>query len=555
MILVEDCAHVLKPIKGIGEKGDFVLYSPHKHLPIPEGAALIIRNSGPSQIEWKDEDTHQIVKLSKGHYLKVKNTRFYLLTWFSKRLAQKIGIRSRNSNVPNYNEDSLNQTVAYPLMANVSKRFLISALSSIGEVVRHKFQIQRIWDAVLDEFIPIQSERSESYIPYLTEYNFPNLEIAKANFERLYSLHYPVSVWPDLPPEIRSNPLYYKSSIHLRETSFYLPTHFSLSSKEVSLFSNSKNSNIFFSLEATNLDEENWNSELNSIDAVNLLQTLFYGEAKKHIEGWGIKRILLKSNGKKIGLVQVLSKTYFYLFHVLRINRGPLFYEGVSEEEKKSALHYIAKWVSKFSFLFINPEMLNTGKNLVSLFRMGYRTRRAIPWSSSLVDLSLDLDDLRKELDGKWRNMLNAAEKTELKLVISETEESFQWILDRYSELMNQKEFSGIPISFLKGIKAESDQNQKLVQLIAMYQGEKVAGICISMANGTGTYLVGWNGEEGRKLKANQYLLWNAIVYLRSQCCRYFDLGGIDEENTPKIAEFKIGVNGQRYELAGEFVR
>ena len=49
-LFVEDAAHVLKPTDGIGEEGDCVLYSPHKHLPIRDGAVLIIRKNGPSQL-------------------------------------------------------------------------------------------------------------------------------------------------------------------------------------------------------------------------------------------------------------------------------------------------------------------------------------------------------------------------------------------------------------------------------------------------------------------------------------------------------------------------
>ena len=47
---IEDAAHVLCPTGDIGSWGDFVLYSPHKHLPIPDGAVLVARRSGPSRI-------------------------------------------------------------------------------------------------------------------------------------------------------------------------------------------------------------------------------------------------------------------------------------------------------------------------------------------------------------------------------------------------------------------------------------------------------------------------------------------------------------------------
>ena len=45
--LIEDAVHVVFPNKSIGKFGDFVLYSPHKTLPIPNGSVLIIKKNGP----------------------------------------------------------------------------------------------------------------------------------------------------------------------------------------------------------------------------------------------------------------------------------------------------------------------------------------------------------------------------------------------------------------------------------------------------------------------------------------------------------------------------
>ena len=86
----------------------------------------------------------------------------------------------------------------------------------------------------------------------------------------------------------------------------------------------------------------------------------------------------------------------------------------------------------------------------------------------------------------------------------------------------------------------------------ALWNNKVVAGICVVPHGVAATYLMGWNGEQGRKLKANQLLLWEAVTHFKKAGYRWFDLGGIDEENTPGIANFKLGMNGERYELAGE---
>lgn len=42
--LVEDATHVLRPVDGIGEAGDFVCFSPRKFFDIPDGGVLVVRD-------------------------------------------------------------------------------------------------------------------------------------------------------------------------------------------------------------------------------------------------------------------------------------------------------------------------------------------------------------------------------------------------------------------------------------------------------------------------------------------------------------------------------
>ena len=47
---VEDATHCLKKDSIIGRQGDFVMFSLYKHLPLPDGAVLLIREKGPSKL-------------------------------------------------------------------------------------------------------------------------------------------------------------------------------------------------------------------------------------------------------------------------------------------------------------------------------------------------------------------------------------------------------------------------------------------------------------------------------------------------------------------------
>ena len=66
------------------------------------------------------------------------------------------------------------------------------------------------------------------------------------------------------------------------------------------------------------------------------------------------------------------------------------------------------------------------------------------------------------------------------------------------------------------------------------------------------TYLLGWNGDYGRKANAHQLLIWEAMLEMKKAGISFFDLGGIDVEGTKGIASFKRGIGGHEYELVGE---
>ena len=99
--LVEDAAHVLQPVAGVGEHGDCILYSPHKHLAIPDGALLVVREEGPTSIVMKEERTRKLlhkVLIESGVDGKRSTSSSYL--WLFKRLLQMMGVRGRSSPPP-----------------------------------------------------------------------------------------------------------------------------------------------------------------------------------------------------------------------------------------------------------------------------------------------------------------------------------------------------------------------------------------------------------------------------------------------------------------------
>lgn len=297
------------------------------------------------------------------------------------------------------------------------------------------------------------------------------------------------------------------------------------------------------------LQRNEWEALFSSAGRSTLVQSWAYGEAKRVVEGWQPQRAVISWAGQPVALAQVLEKRIGGVARVGRLNRGPIWLrDDLSAGDRLvviEALRSRWRWF-KLAALSLAPELPEGAKV------PGFRRRAADTWCSAWIDLSFGPDVLRKRLDGKWRNMLNASEKAAL--VVETNPNALPWLLDRYCELLRDKGFGATSPALVEALAAHSYRPDDLLVLRAHAESGAVAGILLARHGDSATYLIGWNGDEGRKRKANNRLLWEAVLELPKRGVRWLDLGGIDDKLTPGIAAFKRGMNGEEYRLAGEFV-
>ncbi|KIL97709.1 FemAB family protein [Paramagnetospirillum magnetotacticum MS-1] len=297
------------------------------------------------------------------------------------------------------------------------------------------------------------------------------------------------------------------------------------------------------------MTREEWETAFASAGRSTLVQSWAYGEAKRAEGGWVPRRAVISQEGKLVALAQVLEKRIGGLVRVGRLNRGPVWLAELSLDQKLAVIAALrSPWrVWRLGALSLAPE-LSEGSAVPGFF-----ARKADHWCSAWVDLSFGAEVLRKRLDGKWRNMLNASERAGL--TIEASPDLLPWMLDRYRSLLAERGFGATPPELVQALADQAFRPDDLLVLRAVAEsGEAVAGILTARHGDAATYLIGWNGDEGRKRKANNALLWAAMVELPRRGVRFLDLGGIDDRLTPGIAAFKRGINGEEYRLAGEFL-
>ena len=122
--------------------------------------------------------------------------------------------------------------------------------------------------------------------------------------------------------------------------------------------------------------------------------------------------------------------------------------------------------------------------------------------------------------------------------------QNFEWLVKRCAQMMKERG-KQLPINLYHQLRMESEFVQSLQVLKVFSENKPIASICVVSHGSAATYLHGWNGEERRRLKANQFLLWNAMLVLKEQGIRWFDLVKFDIDNTPGISEFKLEVYGE----------
>ena len=322
--------------------------------------------------------------------------------------------------------------------------------------------------------------------------------------------------------------------------------------------------NVFSSREIT---RQEWGDLWSKVDKANILQSWEYGDAKSKAEGWTPIRLVFEDeNNIPVGLAQVLTKTLPIIGGFARLNRGPLLLvSGTVHEDTHTKLRLISHIqqvakIRRWWFFYLAPEIdVKEERAKKDLQILGFREKASkLAWGSSRFSLEPDEDILIAGLKGKWRNLLKKAQKSGLLIKRGPCgTNGIERLIKFYETVKKSKNFSGLSSDLLRSLSEQDSDKWKFNYYFAEQQDTlDVVGVLVCIIHGdTATYLIGNTTDFGRETSANYILLWNAIIDSKKNGCRWFDLGGFNA-NTPRgIRHFKEGLNGQGYNLIGEYKR
>lgn len=170
------------------------------------------------------------------------------------------------------------------------------------------------------------------------------------------------------------------------------------------------------------------------------------------------------------------------------------------------------------------------------------------------VDITPDPARIRKNLDQKWRNQLNGAERNGLTITEGTGDELYAQFLRLYDEMMDRKRFeTSVDPAEFRRIQERLPAPSKMIIAVCSKDSVPLCSVVCTSVGNAGIYLLGATSNEGMKSKGSYLLHWTIINRLRERGCHWYDLGGVNPDTNPGVYHFKKGFGGQECRMLGRF--
>lgn len=559
--LIEDCTHCLFYEKVSKFSGHFKIFSPHKFFPLFSLAILVINISKDfekSDIEFFKNNKSCIKFLDEIIYnnkIVTYNSNLRSFFWlfykfFNFTFLKKLNYISSKKNFNNYNK------FCSPKVDYISLKFFLILRINIYKINEQRKRCYLILSNFFSKFykdkININKTNIDGVSPYFFSIKANKFKIQ--NFESFLKIKKIAFLkWPDLPKDKVNinNPIFsyankiYQNNIHIHLHSFDNSTVNFLYEKKNIYINNSDNVSIIKS----NFIRDDWNNFFNHTSSSNILQSWDYGEAKK--KSWFVscvERYLIYLRNDLVGVFQVIKYSFLGINLLQYLNKGPIFVDYLTDNTKNLIISKILNLLkNKFQFFFLKPNLYLNEENILIKYKNKIYYFSPVSYKSSLIDLKLDLEVILKNIDSSWRNSLNIALKNIQITYDINNEKNIKWMIYEYIQFSKNKNFVKIDKELLSYLLKKSN----IIFLTAYIKERPISCVLIAKHGLSATYIAAFNNEISRKLHVNNYLLWKAIEYLKSNKFCYLDLGGINTLTTPGISMFKKKMNGCIYNLVG----
>jgi len=299
---------------------------------------------------------------------------------------------------------------------------------------------------------------------------------------------------------------------------------------------------------------DEWDAFYNRTVRPTMLQSYPYAQTVRQVYKQNVRHGIITIDGQQAGIVQIQEVSMLRgMIHGLSIDRGPLWFAGFGNAVQMHA------FVSELDRVF--PKRRGRKRRFIPEWTRsasimggsGWVKKNNIPlYQTHWVDLSGDIEDLRKNLHQKWRNVLNRAEKNHLEIIEDWNGDSLKTLLAHYMRDRLEKKYAGASPKFLTTLAQFTVPRRECLILHAAEDDEIIASILVFLHGSGATYQLGWTTPYGRDKGAHHLLLWEVMKILKARNVIVLDTGGFNE-TTPGIKQFKDGLGGHAIALIGHY--
>ena len=209
-LLIEDCAHISDPYYNSSWVGDFLLFSPHKHFPLPKVSLLFSR-----------------INFSK---LTRSTSHDYPFFWLIRNCLRRLfySYRPPSFYKPLSSASSIYlDSIPSQYIKKVTSKYLFES-RTFTNLRQHNFTLLLERLIYIPGWSPLH-DNSSHYSPYLLGMLCDSKDIAESRFKLFNKKVQLVMKWPDLPSEINVSPSILWQCTELLDRTLFFFIHHQLS--------------------------------------------------------------------------------------------------------------------------------------------------------------------------------------------------------------------------------------------------------------------------------------------------------------------------------------
>ena len=283
-----------------------------------------------------------------------------------------------------------------------------------------------------------------------------------------------------------------------------------------------------------------------------LQQDWSYGSAMLTL-GVPVLRARVEREGETVAQAQFIVRRLGRLVSIALCSRGPIWRKALTIDEQTQVYRLLKQSVplSGLRVMLVTPEQAAGEPNGLNSMR-----RVVTGMSTVLLDLKPDLEELRANLEHRWRHQLASGESSGLSIHRVGTQlNQFRWLLEADVAQRKERGLDGLPPAFVERYTlTRQPAASTLLTLRADAGRERVAAMMFLLHGASATYHIGWTTEAGRDAYAHNLILWKALEELKARGIQQLDLGGVNTIRSAGVARFKLRTGGKLLTLAGSYL-